>query len=121
MQVLTAGTRYDQDAATREGKPIPTGVVTLVLTPDDAEKLTLASMEGSITLTLRNPLDVAPTVTDGAKLNELLGDSSLPPVKQVVQGRAVVRAAPKPAAPPTPPKYIVETIRAAKRTDEEVR
>lgn len=121
VQVLTAGTRYDQDAATREGKPIPTGVVTLVLTPDDAEKLTLASMEGSITLTLRNPLDVAPTVTDGAKLNELLGDSSLPPVKQVVAGRAIVRAAPKPVAPPPPPKYIVETIRAAKRSDEEVR
>jgi pilus assembly protein CpaB len=121
VQVLTAGTRYDQDAATREGKPIPTGVVTLVLTPDDSEKLTLASMEGSITLTLRNPLDMAPTVTDGAKLSELLGETSPPPVKKVVQGRAVVYAAPKPVAPAAPPKYTVETIRAAKRAEEEVR
>src|SRR4249919_573946 len=36
VQVLTAGTRYDQERATKEGKPIPTSVVTLLLTPDDA-------------------------------------------------------------------------------------
>lgn len=120
VQVLTAGTRYDQETATREGKPIPTSVVTLVLTPADAEKLTLASEEGRITLTLRNPLDVAPTITAGARLNELMGEPSAPPVKNVVQGRTIVRAAAKPA-PPAPKIYTVETIRAAKRTEEEVR
>src|SRR6187397_2674920 len=46
VQVLTAGTRYDQERATKEGKPIPTSVVTLLLTPDDAEKMTLAAEEG---------------------------------------------------------------------------
>ena len=121
VQVLTAGTRYDQERATAEGKPIPTSVVTLLLTPEDAEKLTLASEEGKIMLTLRNPLDTAPTETDGARLSALLGEPSRPPVRQVTRtGRTVVRAAPKPE-PETPRIYTVEAIRAAKRTEEEVR
>ena len=121
VQVLTAGTRYDQDRATKEGKPIPAGVVTLLLTPEDAEKLVLATGQGRIMLTLRNPLDTAPTKTAGARRSELLGDASPPPVKQTVGGRVVARAAPKPAAPPPPKIYTVETIRAAKRAEEEVR
>lgn len=119
--VLTAGTRYDQERAIKEGKPIPTTVVTLLLTPEDAEKLTLASEEGRIMLTLRNPLDTAPTVTEGAKFSVLLGKPSAPPVKQMVQGRTVARPAPKPVTLPPPKVYTVETIRAAKRTEEEVR
>ena len=46
VQVLTAGTRYDQERATKDGKPIKTSVVTLLLTPQDAETLTLASAKG---------------------------------------------------------------------------
>lgn len=121
VQVLTAGTRYDQERATAEGKPIPTSVVTLLLTPEDAEKLTLASEEGRIMLTLRNPLDTAATETEGAKFSVLLGKPSAPPVKQQVAGRTVARPAPKPVPPPPPKIYTVETIRAAKRTEEEVR
>jgi pilus assembly protein CpaB len=121
VQVLTAGTRYDQDRATAEGKPIPAGVVTLLLTPDDAEKLVLASGEGRIMLTLRNPLDNVPTKTAGARRSELLGEVSPPPVKQTVAGRTVARSAPRPTPPPPPKIYTVETIRAAKRAEEEVR
>lgn len=121
VQVLTAGTRYDQERATAEGKPIPTSVVTLLLTPEDAEKLTLASEEGRIMLTLRNPLDTAATETEGTKFSALLGKPSAPPVKQQVAGRTVARPAPKPVPPPPPKIYTVETIRAAKRTEEEVR
>ena len=65
VTVLTAGTRFDQERATAEGKAIPTSVVTLLLTPADAEKMTLASEEGRIMLALRNPLDTAPTHTAG--------------------------------------------------------
>lgn len=120
VQVLAAGTRYDQDKATAEGKPIPTSVVTLVLTPEDAEKLTLAAEEGRIMLTLRNPLDQDPTETKGARLSALLGEPSPPPVRRTTpSGRTVVRAA---TPPPAPPKiYTVEAIRAAKRSEEEVR
>jgi pilus assembly protein CpaB len=121
VQVLTAGTRYDQERATKDGKPIPTSVVTLLLTPDDAEKLTLASEEGRIMLALRNPLDTAPTKTNGAKMAQLLGEPSAPPVKENKGGHMVAKPAPKPEPPPPPKIYTVETIRAAKRAEEEVR
>lgn len=122
VQVLTAGTRFDQENAQRDGKPIPTSVVTLLVTPDDAEKLTLAAEHGRVMLTLRNPLDTAPTNTQGAKLANLFEGPNPPPVQKVVQGRRVVRAAPPPPAPaPVQKAYVVETIRAAKRSEEEVR
>jgi pilus assembly protein CpaB len=121
VQVLTAGTRFDQERATKDGKPIKTSVVTLLLTPQDAETLTLAAAKGSIMLTLRNPLDTAPANTEGARFSELLGKPPAPPVKQTVGGRVIARAAPKPPPPPPPKVYTVETIRAAKRSEEEVR
>jgi pilus assembly protein CpaB len=120
VTVLTAGTRYDQERATKEGKPIPTSVVTLLLTPNDAEKMTLAAEEGRVMLALRNPLDVAPTQTSGARMSALLGEASPPPVKRMVEGKTIVKAAPPPAAPISK-IYTVETIRAAKRSEEEVR
>lgn len=121
VQVLTAGTRYDQERATKDGKAIRTNVVTLLLTPQDAETLTLASAKGSIMLTLRNPMDVAPVETEGARYSELLGKMAPPPVKTTVAGRTIARAVPKPQPPPPPKVYTVETIRAAKRSEEEVR
>ena len=121
VQVLTAGTRYDQDKATKDGKPIKTSVVTLLLTPQDTEILTLASEKGRLMLALRNPLDNAPANTEGAKYSELLGKPPAAPVKQQVGSRVVAHAAPKPPPPPPPKVYTVETIRAAKRSEEEVR
>ena len=58
VQVLTAGTKYDQEQA-KDGKPVPSTVVTLLVTPEDAERIALASAEGQIMLTLRNPLDTS--------------------------------------------------------------
>ena len=121
LQVLTAGTRYDQEKA-RDGQPIPTSVVTLLVTPADAEKIALASSEGSIMLTLRNPLDRKPTETSGARASALLGQAPAPPpvIKQV-QARRVAAPAPAAAPPPPPKMYTVEAIRGAKRSEEVVR
>src|SRR5918995_7279426 len=66
VQVLTAGTRYDQEEA-RDGKPIPTSVVTLLVSPQDAERIGLAATQGQILLTLRNPLDMEATLTPGTR------------------------------------------------------
>ncbi len=117
VQVLTAGTRFDQEQA-RDGKPVPSTVVTLLVTPEDAERIALASAEGQIMLTLRNPLDTEPTETKGTRMASLMGAPEPPPVTKVVQG---VRRAVPPPAPPPPSVYAVETIRAAKRTSEVVR
>ena len=72
LEVLTSGTRYDQQEA-KDGKPIPSTVVTLLALPADAEKIALAATAGRILLVLRNPLDNAPTVTLGAGLAGLTG------------------------------------------------
>ena len=120
VQVLTAGTKYDQDQA-KDGKPVPSTVVTLLVTPEDAERIALAAAEGSIMLTLRNPLDTDPTQTRGTRLASLMGAPDPPPVTKVVQGVKRVVPPPAPQAPPPPPVYAVETIRAAKRTNEVVK
>lgn len=120
VQVLTAGTRFDQEKAQADGKPIPTTVVTLLATPEDAERITLASTEGKVMLTLRNPLDTIPTDTRGIRMASLTGAPAPPPVQKTVQGRKVM-VTPKPAAAEAPKAYTVETIRAAKRGEEVVR
>jgi pilus assembly protein CpaB len=66
VQVLTAGTKFDQEQARKDGKPMETSVVTLMVLPEDAERITLAQNEGKLNLALRNPLDVQPTTTDRA-------------------------------------------------------
>jgi pilus assembly protein CpaB len=120
VQVLTAGTRYDQEQA-KDGKPVPSTVVTLLVTPEDAERIALASAEGQVMLTLRNPLDTEPTETKGTRMASLMGAPDPPPVTKVVQGVKRVVPPPAPASPPPPSVYAVETIRAAKRTSEVVR
>ena len=121
LQVLASGTRYDQQEA-KDGKPMPTTVVTLLATPEDAERVTLASSDGKILLVLRNPLDTEPTKTAGVRLTSLMESPSDPPIEKTVKGRRVVVAAPPPPPPPPPPApYMVETIRGAKRTNEEVK
>jgi pilus assembly protein CpaB len=122
VQVLTAGSRFDQENAKTEGKPIPATVVTLLVTPDDAEKISLAANEGQIMLTLRNPLDVAPTTTNGARMASLLGTPTPPVAIKRVEGRRVVQTPPPaPAAVPAPKIYTVEAIRGAKRSEEPVK
>jgi pilus assembly protein CpaB len=125
VQVLTAGTRFDQEQAKAEGKPIPSTVVTLLVTPEDAERISLAANQGQITLTLRNPLDVAPTATSGVRMANLLGAPAAPVTIKNVEGRRVVkRPPPPPAAPAAAPvakTYTVEAIRGAKRTEEPVK
>jgi pilus assembly protein CpaB len=116
VPVLAAGTRYDQ-VKSRDGKPIPSTVVTLMVTPGDAERIALAQNEGRIMLTLRNPFDRAPTETPGVQLAALMGKPAPPPVPRVVHGRRVM-VAPTPA--PEPHIYKVEAIRASKRTIEVV-
>lgn len=120
VQVLTAGTRFDQEKAQADGKPIPTTVVTLLATPQDAERITLASTEGKIMLTLRNPLDTVATETAGVRMANLTGAPGPAPVEKTVKGRKIM-VTPKPAPPAAKQMYTVEAIRAAKRSEEVVK
>ena len=126
VTVLTAGTRYDQDKT--KGEPIPSSVVTLLLTPEDASRVVLASTAGQIMLALRNPLDVAPTNNVGTRAGNLFGESvpmaatrPAAPRPRVVVEKAVDVTPPPAAPPPAPKPYMVEAIRGAKRSAETIR
>src|SRR5580704_9265616 len=119
VQVLAAGTKIDVTAD--KGKPMPVSVVTLLVTPDEAERLTLASTEGKIQLALRNPLDKSSPQTHGVRPSMLLG--TVIPVRQVNTRSATAANTPAPPAPapvmnPDPP--TVEMIRGDKRAHEVV-
>ena len=118
VQVLTAGTKYDQEKS-KNGEPIQTSVVTLAVLPEDAERIALASNEGKITLALRNPLDINSTDTKGIKLAALMRGTGPEPVVDHTRNRVVAKVAPP--TPPPPPIYTVEAIRAAKRSNEVVK
>jgi pilus assembly protein CpaB len=104
VQVLTAGTRMEQDQ--KDGKPMQVTVVTLLVTPEEAERLALASSEGQIHLALRNPLDQDTPTTSGMKPALMLGAAAAP-----VRAKGGKAAAP--AVPPPPP--TVEVIKGDKR------
>jgi pilus assembly protein CpaB len=120
VTVLTAGTRYDQEEA-KDGKPIRSTVVTLLVKPEDAEKVALAESEGEILLTLRNPLDTSTVTTTGIKLGALIGQSAPVEVPRRAAVTAPVRREPPAPAVSPAPVYTVEAIKAAKRTQEAVR
>jgi pilus assembly protein CpaB len=107
--VLAAGTRIERDV--EQNKPISVSVVTLMVEPADAERLTLASTEGKIQLALRNPLDKTAPRTPGIRPAVLLGYAPPRPV--------LPRAVAERPAPPPPP--TVEVIRGDKRAQEVLR
>ena len=115
VEVLTAGTRLEQE--TKDSKPQQVTVVTLLVTPDEAERLTLASTEGKIQLALRNPLDLESPVTAGVKPGILLGAVQQRPPVGSVMPRRTAAAPSQPSAPaPLPPTApTVEIIRGDKR------
>jgi pilus assembly protein CpaB len=120
VQVLTAGTRFDQVEA-KNGESLKASVVTLAVLPEDGERIALAASEGELSLVLRNPLDVDPADTKGIKLAALMKGTGPEPVLDVPRRRIV--AAKKVVAEPVPQApqiYKVEAIRAAKRTEEAV-
>jgi pilus assembly protein CpaB len=125
VQVLTAGTRYEQ--AKDKPEAIPSSVVTLLLAPADAERVVLAANDGQIMLALRNPLDVESTATPGTRLASLFGEAPPPAPARAAASRPkapVVQPPPPPPvaqAPPPPKVYSVEAIRGAKRSEETVK
>ena len=116
VQVLASGTKIEQDGD--KGKPMEVSVVTLLVDPSEAERLTLASTEGKIQLALRNPLDKTAPATSGVRPAALLGYAAARPVS--APRPRIVAAAPV-AVPALPPAPTVEMIRGDKRAQEVVR
>jgi pilus assembly protein CpaB len=58
-----------------DNKPVVVNTVTLNVTPRDAERLTLASHEGSLHLAMRNDRDVATVYSAGVSLDHIIGNA----------------------------------------------
>lgn len=92
IEALAAGQNVERDA---QGKPLKNvQSVTLLVTPDDAQKLALASTKGRIRLALRNPLDREQTNPSAVNRSEIYGSpstTSTPPEAKPVAARSVRR------------------------------
>ena len=75
VEVLSAGQNIQKDA---EGKPVTVQVVNLLVTPKDAEILSLASNDMRIQLILRNPLDTKESKPTGTNAAEILRSGAAP-------------------------------------------
>jgi pilus assembly protein CpaB len=107
VRVLAANQRIES----RAGKPETVTVITLLVAPTDAAKLTMASSAGKIQLALRNTIDTQ-TIDIPPVLQASLFGVNAPPAP-MVEKRAV--AAPKAAAPPP---YVVDVISGGKRENK---
>ena len=112
IRVLAVGQTIDQE----DSKPISAGTVTLAVTPEDAEKLALASNDGKIHLVLRNFEDSEKVKTSGIDKDRLLsGQRSVPgPVKK--ERSRVQKVAP--ASPVRVKRFTVEVIKGNSRSEE---
>ena len=114
VAVIAVGKSLDRSASTEAQTAAQSApVITLLVSPDDAQKLALVSQEGRIQLSLRNPLDTKKGGIGATRSTSLY------------QGETPVATGPKPKARklvaknPAPPQvpYQVEMIRGSKRDE----
>jgi pilus assembly protein CpaB len=116
IQVLSAGQNIQKDA---EGKPVSVPVVNLLVTPEQAETISLANSETRIQLVLRNPLDTEIAKTPGTAVRNLFsGQKNLTLGGENARPRPVTTAAVK-APPAKRPPVVVEVIQGSTRTQKE--
>lgn len=135
LEVLAAGQNVQRDV---DGKPQTVQDVTLLVTPDQAQRVALATGDGRIQLVLRNPLDknaaepqlvsrsalyLGPTMGTASTGNKMAPEKPAPRIAAAKPKSGLSRKAPAPkrevvaAAPLPPPKTIeVELIQGIKRS-----
>ena len=128
IKVLANGQNIDKPENQRDVNSVK--AVTLQVTPEQAEKLALATSEGRLQLVMRNQIDQGDEETTGVNKQKLLGGDHATPApepgslkseqpKSEVKPRPVRRVSVEPeakrAAPPAPPRASVEVIEGAKK------
>lgn len=125
--VLAAGP--ETEIKGKEEKQSNVDVITIEVTPEEAEKVALAATEGRLQLTLRNFSDIEDVITKGTTIPTLLASYSYGPVKEtkadtrrVPVRKVVEREKPgveKPSAPITakPSVFTVELIQGSKSSE----
>src|SRR5262249_22807079 len=123
VEVLTTGTSVEPDP---QGKPQTVNVVTLLLTPENSQKLLLASAQGSIQFVLRSGVDREVVQIPPTRIEQLLAGSVPPPPppsapkptpRPVAQARVVAPVVVPPAPAPKPPEpHVIEVIQGTQRS-----
>ena len=132
IKVLASGQNIDKPKNDRDVERA-VRAVTLQVTPEQAEKLALASSEGRLQLVMRNSVDQGDEVTPGANKSSLLSGERATPVPEPGLGNkdkkptptVTHRPRPRPiasnaakastAAPPAPARPSVEVIEGSKK------
>jgi pilus assembly protein CpaB len=132
IKVLANGANLDKPKNEKEAERVKT--VTLQVTPDQAEKLALASSEGRLQLVMRNSIDQNDEVTPGANKRSLLAGERATPIPDPGLAKKETTTTPRtttvrrvrprteetavknptPAAPP-PARPSIEVIEGAKK------
>src|SRR5256884_3116849 len=109
VEVLTAGQTSEPDP---QGKPQTVNVVTLLVNPEDSQKLQLASTQGGIQFVLRSGVD--------QKKNVELRPTRLDQLSRVEKPATPlpVRRVTKHSQPSAPSIYVLEVIQGTKRSAE---
>lgn len=125
IKVLAVG----EDLMADDSKPVKVPIVTLLVTPDESERLALASTQGKLQLTMRAQRDQGEVPTPGISPHELLGAgtavASAPAPSSSSSHHHASHAAPVAAvAPQAPPKKegdVVEILRGDKYEERKLR
>src|SRR6476469_2478740 len=108
VEVLTAGQTIEPDP---QGKPQTVNVVTLLVSPEDSQKLQLASSQGVVQFVLRSGVDQTNVDLRPTHLDQLASDR--PPAPPPAPGKKAPRRGVE-----TKPVYVLEIIQGNKRTEE---
>jgi pilus assembly protein CpaB len=111
VAVIASGHTLERNAA---GEAQNTPVITLLVSPDDAQRLTLAGAEGRIQLALRNPLDVKQDAVPATNAKGLYQGVPSTPVKPAAMHTRAAKKIETPAAPST---FNVEVYQGDKKMD----
>ena len=114
VAVLASGHTLER---TSTGEAQTTAVITLLVSPDDAQRLTLASSEGRIQLALRNPLDTKQDEVPSSNSRGLYRGISAPAPTQPTVHRVVTKKVAPPTTTPTPTGVSVEVYQGDKKPE----
>jgi len=109
VAVIASGQRLERNNA---GEPQLAPVITLLVSPDDAQRLTLASTQGRIQLALRNPLDTREEDLASVRAGTLYKNA---PAPAAVPSQPRLRRASAPPPAPVPSTWPVEVIKGDKK------
>jgi pilus assembly protein CpaB len=114
VAVIATGQKLERNTA---GEPQLTPVITLLVSPDDAQKLTLATSQGKIQLALRNPLDTKQQELASVATGALYKGIPPPTPVAAARPRSTGSHAAKTPAPVPLTAYSVEVIKGTKREE----